>query len=50
MEQSVAVLLSEKHFAILQTISDSWNKRPEEILKLVCEKALDTAAKNLGIS
>ena len=48
MEQTVVVSLEEKHYNFLNDLSEAWGKRPEEILKLICEKALDTASKNMA--
>lgn len=47
MDQSIVVSLEKWHYDMLMAISEEWNKRPEEILKLICEKAIKTAVKNL---
>lgn len=47
MEQSVTVTLDRKHYEILLSMSEAWNRKPEDILKFVCEKALDTAKEKL---
>lgn len=48
MDQTIVVSLDPKHYEILSMLSEAWGKSPSDILKLVCEKALDSAAKHMG--
>lgn len=43
----VNVRLDDKRYELLWHLSKMWKMPPEEILRRVCEQALDNAAKNL---